>query len=68
MIRWTDAIGLAGFVVVVLSTLLLFPTSADQTNWQYMLGGLALWFAGFACVVGWLLFRGWQWGRSHPKG
>jgi hypothetical protein len=68
MIRCTDLIGLAGIAVVVLSTWLLFPGSADRTNWQYMLEGLALWFAGFACVVVWLLLRWRQWGNSHPKG
>lgn len=68
MIRWTDLIGLAGFAVVVLSTLLLFPSSANHMNWLYMLEGLALWVAGFASVVAWLLLRWWQWGMSHPRG
>jgi hypothetical protein len=57
MIRWTDLIGVAGFAMVVLSTLLLFPDSAERMNWKYWLAGLALWFLGFASVVGWLLSR-----------
>jgi hypothetical protein len=68
MIRWTDLIGLAGFALVVFSTLLLFPSSVNRMSGQHMLEGLALWFAGFAAVVGWLLLRFWQWGKSHPKG
>jgi hypothetical protein len=67
MIRWTDLIGLAGFVLVVLSTRLLFPGLVDSINRQHMLVGLGLWFVGFASVVGWILLRFWQAGRSHPK-
>lgn len=57
MIRWTDLIGVAGYAMVVLSTLLLFPDSAARMNWKYWLAGIALWFLGFASVVGWLLLR-----------
>jgi uncharacterized SAM-binding protein YcdF (DUF218 family) len=57
MIRWTDLIGVAGFAMVVLSTLLLFPGSAERMNWKFWLPGLSLWFLGFASVVGWLLLR-----------
>ena len=64
MIRWTDLIGVAGFAMVVLSTLLLFPGSAERMNWKYWLPGLSLWFLGFASVVGWLLLR---WSVRHSK-
>jgi hypothetical protein len=57
MIRWTDIIGVVGFALVVLSTLLFFPSSADRMNWKYWLAGLSVWFLGFSCVVGWLLSR-----------
>ena len=57
MIRWTDLIGVAGYAMVVLSTLLLFPDSAERMNWKYWLAGLSLWLLGFASVVGWLLLR-----------
>jgi hypothetical protein len=57
MIRWIDLIGVAGFAMVVLSTLLLFPDSAERMHWRYWLGGVALWCAGFASMVGWLLWR-----------
>ena len=57
MIRWTDLIGVAGFAMVVLSTLLLLPDSAERMNWKYWLAGLPLWFLGFASVAGWLLLR-----------
>ena len=57
MMRWIDVIGFAGFAMVVLGTLLLFPSSVDLMNWEYMLAGLALWLAGFAFVIGWLLLR-----------
>jgi len=55
MIRWTDLIGVAGSAMVILSSVLLFPDSAERVNWKYWLGGIALWFVGFASVVGWLL-------------
>jgi uncharacterized Tic20 family protein len=57
MIRWIDLIGVAGFAMVVVSTLLLFPRSAEGMNWKYWLAGLALWLVGFNSVVGWLLLR-----------
>ena len=57
MIRWTDLIGLAGFATVLLALQLLFPDSAENMNWRYWLGGLALWLVGFASVVGWVILR-----------
>jgi hypothetical protein len=57
MIRWIDLIGFAGFAMVVLSFMLLFPGSAERMNWNYWLTGLALWCLGFNSVVGWLLLR-----------
>lgn len=57
MFRWTDVIGVAGFAMVVLSTLLLFPGSAERMNWKFWLPGLSLWFLGFASVAGWLFLR-----------
>lgn len=57
MLRWIDLIGLGGFAAVVLSTLLLFPGSAEPMNWMHWLAGLALWLLGFNSVVIWLLLR-----------
>lgn len=57
MLRWMDLIGIAGFAMVVLSTFLLFPRSADRMTWKYWLEGLALWLVGFNSVVAWLLLR-----------
>jgi uncharacterized membrane protein len=57
MIRWTDLIGFAGFALVVIGTLLLFSRSVEDVSWGVRAGGLALWFAGFGFVVGWLLLR-----------
>ena len=57
MIRWIDLIGLAGFAILVLATLLLFPGSAEGMNWKSWLVGLALWLLGFNSVIGWLLLR-----------
>jgi hypothetical protein len=57
MVRWIDLIGVAGFAMVIVSTLLLFPRSAEGMNWNHWLAGLALWFLGFNSVVGWLLLR-----------
>lgn len=67
MLRCTDLIGFAGFALVVLGTLFLFPNSVERMNWHSMLGGFALWVAGFASVVGWLLLRFSQAGKPHPK-
>jgi hypothetical protein len=67
MIRWTDLIGVAGYAMVLLSTLLLFPDSAEHMNWKYWLAGLSLWFLGFASVVGWLLLR-WSVRPSQKRG
>ena len=68
MIRWTDLIGFAGFASVLLGTQWLFPVSSvDPINWYRELSGLALCLAGFASVVGWILLRFWQAGKSHPK-
>ena len=64
MIRPTDLIGVVGFALVVLATLLFFPDSADRMNWKYWLAGLSLWFLGFSCVVGWLL---WRWSIRQTK-
>lgn len=57
MIRWIDLIGLAGFAIVMLATLLLFPGSVERMHWTYWLAGLALWLLGFNSVVTWLLLR-----------
>ena len=67
MLRWTDLIGFAGFALVVVGTLFLFPSSADRMNWHYMLAGFALWLAGVASVVGWLCLRFWQATTPHTK-
>ena len=67
MLRWIDLIGFAGFALVVLGTLFLFPSSAEGMNWHYMLGGFASWAVGFASVVGWIFLRFWQVGKPHPK-
>ena len=67
MLRWTDLIGFAGFVLVVLGTMFMFPGSAERMSWHYMLGGLALWLTGFASVVGWLFLRFCQAGKPQPK-
>ena len=57
MIKWIDLIGVGGFAAVILSTLLLFPGSAEGMNWKHWLAGLAVWLLGFNSVVGWLLLR-----------
>lgn len=65
MIRWTDLIGLAGFVLVVLSTLWLFPDSTTDMGWVHWLAGIVLWLVGFASVVGWIWSR---WLARKPEG
>jgi hypothetical protein len=65
MIRCIDLAGIAGFVILVFSTLFLFPNSADNMNWTYWLGGLLLWFVAVAFVVGWLILR---WSIPQSRG
>lgn len=65
MIRWTDLIGLAGFAMVVLSPLLLFPDAAERNDWTTWTGGIVLWFTGFASLIGWLILR---WSIRNSKG
>jgi hypothetical protein len=67
MIRRTDLIGLVGFAMTILGTQLMFSTSGDGMHWDYRIGGLALWFTGFNAVVGWLILRWSQAGKSRPK-
>jgi hypothetical protein len=57
MMRWIDVIGFAGSTLVVIGILFLFPSSPDHMTGGYALAGMALWFTGFASVVGWLLLR-----------
>jgi uncharacterized SAM-binding protein YcdF (DUF218 family) len=57
MKRCIDLIGIAGFVILGISTLLLFPRSAEQMTWMYWLAGLVLWFMAFVFLVGWLILR-----------
>ena len=57
MVRWVDLVGLVGFAMVVLSTMYLFPDSEEGMNWTPLLGGITLWIAGFASVVGWIWSR-----------
>jgi hypothetical protein len=53
--------------MVVLSTLLLFPDSAEPMNSKYWLAGLSLWLLGVATVVDWLLLR-WPVRPSQKRG
>ena len=64
MIRWTDLIGVAGFALVIISSLLFVPHSAPGNQWIYWLGVFALWLLGFAAVVGWVLTR---WSIRYSK-
>jgi membrane-bound ClpP family serine protease len=57
MNRCIDLIGIAGFVILVISTLFLFPPSAEKMTWAYWLAGLVLWFMAFIFLVGWLILR-----------
>ena len=57
MIRWTDLIGVAGFVLVIASFVLFSPQSVPSNEWMYWLGVFALWLLGFAAIVGWVLTR-----------
>ncbi len=64
MIRCIDLIGIAGYVILVVSTLLLFPRSAEQMTWPYWLAGLVLWFVACVLLMGWLILR---WSVPHSR-
>ena len=63
--RWQDIIGLAGLSIWAFGLALLFPASAHDLNFKYMLGGCVLWLLGFVPVVGWFL---WRWFAGAPRG
>jgi hypothetical protein len=64
MIRCIDLIGIAGFGILVVSTLFLFPNSVEKMTWTYWLEGPVLWFVAFVFLVGWLILR-WSVPQSH---
>jgi Kef-type K+ transport system membrane component KefB len=66
MIRWTDLIGVAGFVLVIASFVLFSPASSPSNEWTYWLGVFAVWVLGFFAIVGWVLTR-WSVRRSKDN-
>lgn len=65
MKRCIDLIGIAGFILLVISTLFLFPHSVEKMTWIYWLEGLVLWVVGLVMMVGWLILR---WSIPHRRG
>lgn len=61
--RRTDAFGLLGLLLLVTGVWLYLSGSFDQISLVYWLGGPALWFAGFAFLIGWGALR-WR-SRDH---
>ena len=59
--RWQDVFGFAGLGLVVLGTVLMFPSSTTGIRWTYLLGGSLVWLAGFAMMTGWVA---WRWSIS----
>jgi hypothetical protein len=62
--RRTDTFGLLGLVMLVVGVVLFLQGSAAHLSWVYWVGGPALWFFGFATLVGWMVLR---WGRSDKE-
>lgn len=60
--RWQDVFGFAGLALVILGTVLMFPSSTQGMRLSYLLGGSILWLAGFATVTGWVI---WRWSTSQ---
>jgi hypothetical protein len=63
MKRQADVLGIVGVGLLVLGVWIFMSSSVENANWMGWLGGIALWFAGFACIIGWLTSR-WS-GRVH---
>lgn len=63
--RWQDVFGFAGLALVVLGTVLMFPSSTYGMRWAYLLGGSLIWVVGFTMVTGWLA---WRWSIGQPAG
>ena len=59
--RCQDVFGFAGLGLVVLGSVLMFPSSTDRMRWAYLLGGSLGWLAGFAMVTVWVA---WRWSIS----
>ena len=55
--RRTDAFGLLGLLMLLAGVSLYLSGSVNRMSWWYWLGGPALWYAGFALLVGWGLVR-----------
>jgi len=57
MLRRSDAFGLAGMVMLLTGVALFFTGSTTRVSWWYWMGGPFLWFAGFAFLAGWIVWR-----------
>jgi len=55
--RRMDAFGWLGLAMLVLGVGLFLRASAAHMTWLYWVGGPALWFFGFAVLVGWMVLR-----------
>jgi hypothetical protein len=66
MIRSTDLIGVAGFVLVITASVLFFPQAPPSNEWTYWLGVFSVWLLGFVTIIGWVLTR-WSVRRSKDN-
>lgn len=55
--RWSDAIGAFGWGLLVLGVLTCFSTSEDRSELFAWTVGAAMWIAGFAMILVWILKR-----------
>ena len=62
--RRTDGYGVLGLIMLVVGVVLFLNASAARMSWVYWVGGPALWFFGFAALVGWMVVR---WGRPEKE-
>src|SRR5690242_1038236 len=67
LMRRTDAFGLLGVVLLITGACLYVTASINRMSWLHWLGGPALWFAGFALLIGWGTVRFSRPDRKQPE-
>jgi hypothetical protein len=65
--RRTDAFGWLGIVLLLAGAFLYVTASTNRMSWLHWLGGPALWFAGFALLIGWGAMRFCQSERKETR-
>ena len=55
--RWIDAIGGLGWMLLVIGVLVCFSTAGDRSELFAWTVGVTIWLAGFVMIMTWLVKR-----------